>query len=261
MSQVSSHPNPLTVTPLAGIPEVRAGDDLAALIATGITRSGISLYPGDIIAVAQKIVSKAEGRLVALSSVTPSSRAEELGAKSQKDPRLVELILRESTEVLRCQPGILIVADTRGFVMANAGIDASNVGANPADDRVLLLPLNPDASARHLRDSLLKMTGVTVGVLIIDSFGRAWRLGTAGTAIGIAGMPGLINLRGTIDRDGRRLQTSELAAADEVAGAASLMMGQAGEGRPAAHIRGFPYASRDGSAAELLRPKAMDLFR
>jgi coenzyme F420-0:L-glutamate ligase/coenzyme F420-1:gamma-L-glutamate ligase len=248
----------MTITPLRNIPEVQAGDDLATLILEAAARSAISFRSGDIIALAQKIVSKAEGRRVALSSVLPSPRAKELAITAQKDPRVVELILRESGEILRCQPGVIIVADRRGFVMANAGIDTSNV---EGDESVLLLPLDADASASRLHSVLLAATGATIGVLIVDSFGRAWRLGTIGTAIGLAGLPGLIDLRGRPDRSGRLLRSSELGAADEVAAAASLMMGQGDEGRPAVHVRGFPYTLREGSVTELLRPKAMDLFR
>jgi len=250
---------PLVVTPLHGIPEIREGDEVAACILASLQHSGVALKGGDIIAVAQKIISKAEGRRVRLSTVTPSTRAQELAVTANKDPRIVELILQESSEVVRCRPGLIVVADRRGFVMANAGIDASNVGAT--DDSVLLLPIDPDASARRLRDALHAATGATIGVVIIDSFGRAWRMGTIGTAIGLAGIPGLLDLRGRPDRDGRLLQSSELAVADEVAAAASLMMGQSNEGCPVVHIRGFPYPAADGKVGELLRPKNMDLFR
>lgn len=242
----------LTITALPDLPEIRPGDDLAALLGAALARAGIAPAPGDVMALAQKIVSKAEGRLVRLADVTPSARAEELAAQAHKDPRVVELILRESREVLRCVPGVIIVQDNRGFIMANAGIDASNVGA---DDQVLLLPEDADASARRLSDAL------GMAVVINDSFGRAWRLGTCGTAIGVAGMPALLDLRGQLDRHGRPMQTSELALADEVAAAASLMMGQADEGRPAVHLRGVPGVPGRGSAADLVRPKHMDLFR
>lgn len=243
----------LTATALPDLPEIRPGDDLAALLRAALTRAGIVPEAGDVLVLAQKIVSKAEGRLVDLADVTPSARAEELAATAQKDPRLVELILRESQEVLRCVPGVIIVQDNRGFVMANAGIDASNVSGS--DTRVLLLPENPDASAQRLADAL------GMAVVINDSFGRAWRMGTCGTAIGVAGMPALLDLRGRPDRAGRPLQTSELALADEVAATGSLMMGQADEGRPAVHLRGVPGVAGSGRAADLVRPKHMDLFR
>lgn len=242
----------LEITALPDIPAVRAGDDLPALVRAGLTRVGITLQPGDVLVFAQKIVSKSEGRRVALATVTPSDRAVELAAIAQKDPRVVELILRESREVLRCRPGVIVVEDNRGFVMANAGIDASNV---EDEDHVLLLPADPDGSAARLSAAL------GVAVVINDSFGRAWRLGTCGTAIGVAGMPGLLDLRGRPDRNGRALLTSELALADEVAAAGSLLMGQADEGRPAVHLRGVPGVGGQGRAADLVRPKTMDMFR
>jgi coenzyme F420-0:L-glutamate ligase / coenzyme F420-1:gamma-L-glutamate ligase len=251
----------LELTALDGVPTVRQGDDLAEIILAGATRSGIALETGDILVLAQKIVSKAEGRLRRLSDVEPSAEARALAARAEKDPRVVELILRESTEVVRARPGVIIVAHRRGFVMANAGIDASNVESAPPDEAVLLLPEDPDASAARLRERLRARAGVDVGVVINDSFGRAWRLGTVGTAIGVAGLPALLDLRGTPDRTGRCLQVTDVGVADEVAAAASLLMGQAAEGRPIVHVRGFPYARRDGSAAELVRPKEQDLFR
>jgi len=243
----------IEITALPDLPEVRPGDDLAAILRAGLERAEIVPGPGDVLVVAQKVVSKCEGRIVDLAEVAPSPRAEDLAARAQKDPRVVELILRESVEVLRCVPGVIVVEDRRGLVMANAGIDASNVAGR--DDCVLLLPENPDASARRLAQAL------GLAVVINDSFGRAWRLGTCGTAIGVAGMPALLDLRGRPDRNGRRLLTSELALADEVAAAASLAMGQGDEGRPAIHLRGVPGITGDGSAADLVRPKAKDLFR
>lgn len=207
---------------------------------------------------AQKIVSKAEGRLVSLADVTPSPRAVELAEKVMKDPRQVELILQESTEVIRAIPGVLVVQHKLGFVMANAGIDASNVD-DP--EQVLLLPADPDGSARRLRDEFKALAGADVGVVINDSWGRAWRMGTVGAAIGAAGLPGLIDMRGLPDMNGRILRVTEIAHADEIAAAASLMMGQAAEGRPVVIVRGLPRPARDGNAAELIRPKKMDLFR
>ena len=252
---------PLIVTPLEGIPTVRQGDDLASLVLSALDRTGIALADGDILVLAQKIVSKSEGRMVRLDSVTPSPRAQEIAAAANKDPRVVELILAESRELVRTRPGVIIVEDRRGFVMANAGIDASNVEHAEGTEAVLLLPADPDASAARLRDEIRARVGVSVGVVVNDSFGRAWRLGTTGTAIGVAGIPALLDLRGRPDRTGRVLQTSELGVADEVAAAASLMMGQGDEGRPVVHLRGFPYAATDGKAADLVRPRTMDLFR
>jgi coenzyme F420-0:L-glutamate ligase/coenzyme F420-1:gamma-L-glutamate ligase len=250
----------LTLTALAGIPTVGEGDDLAAIALAGLAVSGIALADGDILVFAQKIVSKAEGRCVKLAGIVPSPRAIELAEKSQKDPRIVELILSESVEVLRCRPGAIIVEDRRGMVMAHAGIDASNV-ESPDGESVLLLPADPDASAARLREALREHTGARVGIIVNDSFGRAWRLGTVGTAIGVAGLPALLDLRGRPDRTGRLLQTSELGVADEAAAAASLVMGQGSEGRPIVHMRGFPYPAAEGRAADLVRPRHMDLFR
>ena len=251
----------LTVTAIGGLPTVQNGDDLARLVLTGLRSNGTSAQDGDLLVLAQKIVSKAEGRIVLLSSVTPSSRAFKLAETTEKDPRLVELILRESVEVLRTAPGVMIVEDRRGFVMANAGIDSSNVESVNADEAVLLLPENPDASAERIRTRINELCGVSVGVIINDSFGRAWRLGTTGTAIGVAGIPALLDLRGNSDRNGRPLQSSDLGVADEVASAASLVMGQADEGRPVVLVRGFPYPLAEGRARDLVRPTNMDLFR
>ena len=250
----------LTLTALAGVPNVKEGDDLAALILSALDASALTLQTDDVVVLAQKIVSKVEGRTVNLVTVEPSARARELAALSDKDPRVVELILAECTEVLRSRPGAIIVAHRLGFVCANAGIDQSNVGGQ-GDDRVLLLPKDPDASSAAIRRELKLRTGVDVAVLIIDSFGRAWRNGTTGTAIGASGMPCLLDLRTRPDLYGRPLQTSELGLADELASAASLIMGQAAEGRPIVLARGVPYDRREGTASELIRPKEMDLFR
>ena len=253
----------LTLTPLAGIPLVRPGDDLAAIVLAALDRSGIQLVDGDVLVLAQKIVSKAEGRLVNLQTVTPSPQAEEYARTTGKDPRLVELVLRESREVLRSRPGTMIVEHRLGFVSANAGIDHSNVRGEggQAQEWVLLLPENPDVSAQVLRDCLESASGKRLGVLIIDSHGRAWRLGTVGVAIGLAGMPGLVDLRGQPDLFDFHLEITMVGAADELAAAASLVMGQAAEGTPVVHVRGFPYVLREGSLPELLRPREQDLFR
>ncbi len=236
----------------AGLPRIQPGDDLAALIAPA------GLKDHDIVVLAQKIVSKSEGRLFRLSDVTPSPRAVELGVTVDKDPRLIELILGESKEVVRAIRGVLIVEHRLGFVMANAGVDASNVD-DP--EQVLLQPADPDGSARRLRQRFKEVAGVEVGVIINDSWGRAWRMGTAGAAIGAAGLPGLIDMRGQPDMNGRILRVTEIGHADEIASAASLLMGQAAEGRPVVIVRGLGPQARDGNAAELVRPKRMDLFR
>jgi coenzyme F420-0:L-glutamate ligase / coenzyme F420-1:gamma-L-glutamate ligase len=251
----------LVLTALEGVPTVRAGDDLSEIVLFSAARSGVTLADGDIVVLAQKIVSKAEGRFVRLRGVEPSSEARTIAMRTGKDPRVVELILREATEVVRTRPGVIIVAHRLGFVMANAGIDSSNVEDGQEEEIVLLLPENPDASASRLRQQLRARADVDVAIIINDSFGRAWRLGTIGTAIGVAGLPALLDLRGTPDRTGRRLQVTEVGVADEVAAGASLLMGQAAEGRPIVHVRGFPYPRCDGKAAELVRPREEDLFR
>jgi coenzyme F420-0:L-glutamate ligase / coenzyme F420-1:gamma-L-glutamate ligase len=253
-----SHPADVVLTPLRGIPIVKAGDDLAASILAALRASDRTLAAGDILVVAQKIVSKAEGRTVDLRTVTPSARAVTLAKATEKDARIVELILGEATDVLRHRPGALIVAHRLGMVLANAGIDQSNVGG---EEHALLLPLDPDRSAGDIRRTLAGATGIDVGVMIIDSIGRAWRNGTIGTAIGISGMPGLLDLRGTPDLFGRKLETTEVGLADELAAAASLVMGQAGEGCPVVLARGVRYGRREGSAQELIRPREKDLFR
>ncbi|EJW11046.1 L-glutamate ligase [Rhodovulum sp. PH10] len=248
----------LLLRPLRGVPSVAAGDDLSAIVLAALKATGDTLADGDVVVLAQKIVSKAEGRTVDLRTVAPSERAIGLAMATGKDARVVELILAESSEVLRHRPGLLIVAHKLGLVLANAGIDHSNVDG---DEHVLLLPVDPDGSAQQLRAALKAKTGADVAVVIIDSLGRAWRMGTIGTAIGVAGLPGLLDLRGRPDREGRLLETSELGLADELAAAASLVMGQADEGTPIVLARGVPYARREGSAAELVRPKDRDLFR
>ena len=253
-------PARLSLVALPGLPLVAAGDDIASLILEALARVPMSLMAGDVVALAQKVVSKAEGRSVALAGVTPSARARELARIAGKDPRVVELMLAESTEVVRARPGVIVVRHRLGLVLANAGIDHSNVGPD-ADERVLLLPSDPDRSCALLRARLREATGVDVATLIIDSLGRAWRNGTVGTAIGVSGMPGLLDLRGEPDLFGRRLQSSELGLADEVAAAASLLMGQSSESRPVVVIQGLGYGRRDGSADELLRPAHLDLFR
>ncbi len=253
----------LTLTPLPGIPMVRPGDDLGAIVLHGLEAAGLQLADGDVLVLAQKIVSKAEGRLVALNSVTPSARALELAARSEKDARVVELILQESREVLRVRPGTIIVEHRLGFVCASAGIDHSNVaGEGQADEEwVLLLPQDPDQSAARLRQRLEAASGARLGVMIIDSHGRAWRIGVVGAAIGFSGLPGIVDMRGQADLFGYTLRITLIAAADELAAAASLVMGQAAEGTPVVHGRGFPYPLREGSLGELLRPKEQDMFR
>lgn len=253
----------LALTPLPDIPLIRPGDSLGEIILLGLRRAGIDLQDGDILVLAQKIVSKSEGRLVNLVEVRPSQPALDLAAQIDKDPRLVELVLRESTSVLRTRPGTIIVEHRLGFVCANAGIDHSNVAgdADSSGEWVLLLPENPDASAQALRQDLERRSGARLGVMIIDSHGRAWRQGTVGIAIGLAGLPALVDLRGQEDLFGYTLRITQVGAADELAAAASLVMGQAAEGTPVVHVRGFPYSLREGSLQELIRPREQDLFR
>lgn len=241
---------------------MHGGDDLARLVLDGVAAAGDRLRDGDVLVLAQKIVSKSEGRLVRLDSVTASARAEELGRQSDKDPRLVELILSEAQEVLRVRPGVIVVQHRLGFVLANAGIDRSNVEPEPDDaERVLLLPRDPDGSAARLRASLREAARVDVGVIVNDSLGRAWRNGTVGTALGVAGLPGLADLRGHPDLFERALQTTEVGIGDEIAAAASLLMGQANEGRPIVLVRGLGFGRADGTGQELIRRRELDMFR
>ncbi len=254
----------LELRPLQGIPLVAAGDDLADILLRALADSGAELAPGDVLVIAQKIVSKAEGRSVPLAEVRPSPRARELAERTAKDPRLVELILQESEEIVRMregEPGVIVVAHKRGWVHANAGIDQSNVRADDAEEHALLLPEDPDASARALRARLHEATGVAPGVVISDSAGRAWRVGTVGIALGSAGITALADLRGTPDLYGRPLEVTQVGRADELAAAAGLVMGQAGERAPAVLVRGLPPEDSDQGADALIRPKAEDLFR
>jgi coenzyme F420-0:L-glutamate ligase/coenzyme F420-1:gamma-L-glutamate ligase len=244
-----------------GIPLVHKGDDLVTSIADGLTRGGIVPRGSDVFVLTQKIVSKAEGRMVDLATVDPSAEAIELAAKVQKDPRLVELILSESVRVVRSRPNVLIVEHRLGFVMANAGIDQSNVGSPGDPQQALLLPVDPDCSAARLRKGLSEKLGVPIAVIISDSFGRAWRRGTCGVAIGAAGLPSLMDLRGSPDLFGRALQVSITGHADEIAAAASLVMGQGAEGQPVVIVRGLTWHGPDNAASELVRPAAEDMFR
>ena len=258
-----SRPESITLTALPGIPLIRAGDDLASLILSSLSSAGVALQDQDVIVLGQKIISKAEGRLRNLAEVTPGEAARRLAAETEKDPRLVELVLAESRRVLRTRPGLIIVEHRLGFVCANAGIDHSNVAGEDEGGEawVLLLPEDPDASARRLRARLTEATGAQVAVLIIDSHGRAWRIGTVGMCIGLSGLPAVVDERGWQDLFGYTLRITIVGVADELAAAASLVMGQAAEGTPAVHVRGFPYPLGEGSLRELLRPKEQDLFR
>lgn len=249
----------LVLTALPGLPAVQPGDSLALIIQEGLGNAGLALADGDVLVLAQKIVSKAEGRQVDLATVSPSPRANELAERVAKDPRVVELVLQESRQILRTRPGLIIVEHRHGFICANAGIDQSNVEGQ--GESVLLLPEDPDRSAENLREALSTHYGVEIGVIIADSHGRAWRLGTVGVAIGVAGLPALVDLRGNPDLFDRILRITEVGFADEVSAAASILMGQADEGQPVVHLRGLPYGLRPSSLQELIRPEEEDLFR
>lgn len=251
----------LSLIAVEGLPLVSAGDSPADLIWAAIERQQESFLPGDLLVVAQKIVSRAEGRVVLLEDVDPSPEAEELAERSAKDPRLVELILRESREVLRVRPGLIVVEDRRGFVCANAGIDRSNVPQLGAGEAVALLPEDPDASARRLRARIETLSGVLVGVIINDSHGRAFREGTVGVTIGLAGLPAVADRRGDVDLTGYELQHTVIGLSDEIAAAASLVMGPAAEGVPAVIVRGLHIPEREDSARAVQRPRELDLFR
>jgi coenzyme F420-0:L-glutamate ligase / coenzyme F420-1:gamma-L-glutamate ligase len=259
---------PLTFTPIPKIPLIQSGDNLADILLGAIQDAHLSLEDNDILVLAQKIVSKSEGRQVNLNTVKPSEKAKELAKQADKDPRLAELILRESNEILRVSQGTVIVEHRLGFICASAGIDHSNVKGpenedveTKPEDWVLLLPEDPDRSALEIRRRMKLTTGRRLGVVIIDSHGRAWRHGVVGTCIGLSGLPAVVDARGKPDLFGYRLRITFVAAADELAAAASLVMGEAAEGTPAVIVRGFPYPLREGSLKELLRDKKSDMFR
>ena len=250
----------LEVFAIPGFPMVRAGDDLASLIADAVTAADMPLHNGDVVVVAQKIVSKAEGRTVDLATVTPTAEAVALAAKVEKDPRIVQVVLSESVRVVRSRPNLMIMQHRLGFVMANAGVDQSNVAPADGVQRALLLPVDPDGSAATIRLALATRFGIKLGCIISDSFGRPWRRGTAGVAIGCAGLPSLIDLRGQPDLFGRTLEVSIIGFADEIAAAASLLQGQAAEGQPVIVVRGLTWTAPDASVADLVRPPEEDLF-
>ena len=253
----------LFLTPLEGIPLIHKNDNLVEIIWDALQQNRIALQNRDILVITQKIISKAEGRMVNLDSVKPGSKAKKIAKISNKDPRLVELILSESSEILRVTDNHIIVEHKLGFVCANAGIDHSNVDGESGDSKswYLLLPRNPDTSAYHIRKNIEKISGRLIGILIIDSHGRAWRNGVIGTAIGLSGFPALVDLRGKEDLFGFKLKITQVAAADELASAASLIMGQSNEKLPVVHVRGFPYTFRESKIKELIRIKKCDLFR
>lgn len=251
----------IKLTALSGFPMVAAGDDLPAVIIDSLQHNGLALQTRDVVVLAQKIVSKAEGRLVRLADVTPSERAQQIARETDKDSRMVELILSESKSIITQHRGVLIVEHRLGYIMANAGIDQSNVDHPDDEEHALLLPENPDDSCRQLKERLDAHFGAEVGVVINDSFGRPWRLGVTGVALGAAGLPSLISLIGKPDLYGRSMRVSEIAYADEIAAAASLIMGQTDAGKPVVHVRGLQWNSPENPAQALLRPKKLDLFR
>jgi coenzyme F420-0:L-glutamate ligase / coenzyme F420-1:gamma-L-glutamate ligase len=251
----------LTITGLKGVPLVKAGDDLGAIAFAAYRATGLVPADGDVLVFAQKIVSKAEDRVVEVATVEPSAEAIALAAEVEKDPRLVEVVLSESRRIVRHRPNLLIAEHRRGWVMANAGIDHSNVAPDDGIERVLLLPVDPDASARALKQALAEASGKRVAIIISDSFGRPFRRGTVGIALGAAGLPALIDWRGHPDLFGRKLEVTETGFADEIAAAASLVMGQAAEAIPLALVRGLQWDAPEADAAALVRPPEHDLFR
>jgi coenzyme F420-0:L-glutamate ligase / coenzyme F420-1:gamma-L-glutamate ligase len=251
----------VTMTGLAGVPLVQPGDDLGAITVAALRGNELTPEEGDVLVVAQKIVSKAEGRYVDVSTARPSERATALAAEVDKDPCFVEVVLSESKRVVRHRPGLLIVEHRLGFVMANAGIDHSNVAADDGVERVLLLPVDPDGSAHALRQYLIDAFGIGLGVIVSDSFGRPWRKGTVGVALGAAGLPAFVDLRGHPDLFGRELLVTETGFADEIAAAAGLLMGQADEAVPMVLVRGLAWSAPNLPAAALIRPAEHDLFR
>jgi coenzyme F420-0:L-glutamate ligase/coenzyme F420-1:gamma-L-glutamate ligase len=253
-------PVELRLIALPDFPQVESGDDLAALTVGALARGGLALHGDDVLVYAQKVISKAEGRRINLADVVPGARALELAQTVQKDPRLVELILRESRRIVRFAKDVLIVEHRLGLIMANAGIDQSNV-AHPGGECALLLPEDPDLSAARLRERLRSLTGCEPGVIICDSFGRPWRVGTVGVAIGCAGFPATLDLRGRPDLYGRALRVTVVGSGDEIASAASALMGQGGEGRPVVLVRGLVSRDPPQPAAALIRPPQQDLFR
>jgi coenzyme F420-0:L-glutamate ligase / coenzyme F420-1:gamma-L-glutamate ligase len=251
----------VTIIGLHGVPMVQPGDNLGAIAIAALVEADIAPEVGDVLVVAQKIVSKAEGRLVDVATITPSHEAIALAAETEKDPRFVEVVLSESRRIVRHRANLIIAEHRLGYVMANAGIDHSNIGPGDGAERVLLLPVDPDGSANALREQLIAAYGVPIGVIVSDSFGRPWRRGTVGIALGAAGLPAVIDWRGHPDLFGRALEVTETGFADEIAAAASLVMGQADEGVPIALVRGLKWLAPDAPAADLVRPPEHDLFR
>lgn len=251
----------ITYVAVPGLPLINPGDDLAALVVDALKAERLRLISGDIVVVAQKVISKAENRYVELKDVRPSERARSLADQTGKDPRYIEVALSESAEVVKHRRNILILAHRLGFVMANAGIDQSNIEHADGEERVLLLPRDPDRSAAALKVRLDAAFAADVGVIINDSFGRPWRNGVVGVALGVAGLPSLLDMIGAPDLFGRPMQVTEIAVADEIAAGASLLMGQAAEGLPVVVVRGLTFDAAARPASALVRPRERDLFR
>ncbi len=247
----------ITLTAIEGVPIVKAGDDLAALIAEGLDKTGLTLQTGDIVIVCQKVVSKSEGRMVELKSIEPSAFAKQYAARWEKDPRAVELVLRQTSRIVRNDHGVLIVETAAGFVCANAGVDESNTLGG---ELALLLPEDADASARKIRDGLKRLCGADAAVVVTDTFGRPWRDGLTDICIGVAGINPMLDLRGTNDLGGRELHHTVVALADQLSAAGGLLMEKA-SGIPAVHLRGYKYPPYEGTAKILIRPAEADLFR
>lgn len=250
----------ISLRPIEGLPLIKAGDDVCGLIAEALEAAGLSLLDGDVLVVTQKIISKAAGFIIDLAEIEPSARAIEIAQIHGGDARHIEVVLQQSRDVLIVRPNLIIAEHLSGAVMANAGVDRSNI-EHDGRERVIILPTDPDAVAKSLRDTLCGRQGVNVGVIISDSWGRPWRLGTTGAALGVAGFRPLRDLRGAPDLFGAPLQHSLQAVGDELAAAANLIMGQAAEGVPAVLVRGFAFQAEDGAARDLQRPREQDVFR
>jgi len=251
----------LTVLPIPDLPMVQPGDDLVAIINEAMAKADLSFQEDDILVLAQKIISKSEGRFARLSDMEPSAQAHAIAEETGKEPDFVEMVLSQSNDVVRTGPNVLIVEAFTGIVMANAGIDRSNIDRGEGDDNALLLPLDSDVSARALRDQFVEQSGKTIAVVIADSVGRAWRYGTSAMAIGCAGLEPLDDQRGDVDMFGHTLEVTEIALADQVAAAANLVMGEATEAIPAVIVRGLSYPRTDRPSSVLIRKKEEDLFR
>lgn len=257
VSENKKLPKSIHIIPLSGLPLIESGDDLAELLLDAIKSSGLRLLDKDVLVVTHKIVSKAEGRMIRSSEIVPSAAARKIAEEIEMDPYQVQLVLDESVRVVRKRKGLIITQHKNGWICANAGVDFSNA----PDDYYVRLPLNPDHSAHKIRQGLEQYFGAKIGVVISDSHGRPFRLGVSGVALGVSGLPGLVDRTGETDLYGYKLKNTQVALADLIDNAALLVMGESNEGIPAALIRGLLFEGRDGSGRELIRPDEMDLFR